>query len=398
MPKVNCCVQLCTSSSKRTPNLSFYRLSKDKEKRNRWDVLCNNANLKTKSAWTSICCLHFPGGFKSHNDELSVFPSSKEWKTVIGSYNDSLKQWKSKESCNVQSRELQETNKLPLVSKNDAKARSTASITKRTRVAETSVQNDEKRVVFTFNRNEGSDTQIRFWTGFYSSNILVAIFTNLLEPHVNALHYWDSNNSAKKDADPEKCGRKRQLQPIDEMFLTLVKQESANEALDERFNLSAMDASRIFMTWVHFMHTVLNSIEIWLSKSKIRKYLPDCFKGLYNDVRVIIDCTEIPLEKPSDFECQAATFSMYEHCNTVKALVGISPSGIPTFISDAYEGSISDNEITLKSGLIEKREANDAIMADRGFTGIDTLNKHKIRLTTPHFLSGKAQMDVSNLV
>jgi len=253
---------------------------------------------------------------------------------------------------------------------------------------------------FLLERFEGSDDQIRFWTGFYSSKTLMVFYTSLLAPHVNVLKYWGSNNSTTKDEVADKCGRKRLLQPIDEMFLTLVKlkQGSANEDLAERFKVSTIEVSRIFVTWVNFMHTVLHALNIWLPKWKIKKYMPECFKGLYDDVRVVIDCTEIPLEKPSDFECQAATFSMYKHCNTVKALIGISPSGIPIFISDAFEGSISDNEITLKSGLVEKLEPNDAIMADRGFTGRETLAKHKIRLITPHFLSGKSQMDIPKLV
>ena len=41
------------------------------------------------------------------------------------------------------------------------------------------------------------------------------------------------------------------------------------------------------------------------------------------------------------FEVQCAAHSTYKGCNTYKALVGISPSGVPTFISELYEGSIS---------------------------------------------------------
>lgn len=253
---------------------------------------------------------------------------------------------------------------------------------------------------FLLKRFEGSDQEIQFWTGFYSSGILMAFYTNLLEPHVGNINYWASTNSSTRSEDACKRGRKRSLQPIDEMFLTLVKlrQGSANEDIGERFKLSSSEATRIFVTWVNFMHAVLDVFEIWLSKRKIKKYMPDCFKGLYENVRVIIDCTEIPLEKPSDLECQAATFSTYKHCNTVKALVGISPSGVPTFVSDTFEGSISDNEITIKSGLLDKLEPNDAVMADRGFTIREVLAKQNIRLVIPHFLSGKKQMEIPQLV
>ncbi|KXJ07635.1 hypothetical protein AC249_AIPGENE22957 [Exaiptasia diaphana] len=53
----------------------------------------------------------------------------------------------------------------------------------------------------------------------------------------------------------------------------------------------------------------------------------------------------------------------------------------------AFEGSISDNEITIKSGLLDKLKPNDAVMADRGFTIREVLAKQNIRLVIPHFLS-----------
>ena len=37
-------------------------------------------------------------------------------------------------------------------------------------------------------------------------------------------------------------------------------------------------------------------------------------------------------------------------------------------------------------------------MADRGFTGRESLARHKIRLGTPHFLNDKGQMAVQDLV
>ena len=64
-------------------------------------------------------------------------------------------------------------------------------------------------------------------------------------------------------------------------------------------------------------------------------------------------------------EVQAATYSEYKSIYTVKALVGISPSGIPTYIAGLMERSISDYEINKKSSLLEKLERN-SVMADRG--------------------------------
>ena len=57
-------------------------------------------------------------------------------------------------------------------------------------------------------------------------------------------------------------------------------------------------------------------------------------------------------------------FSHYKNTQTGKALIGISPhrGGVP--FSDIYPGSISDSEITEKSGAILLVE----IMSGRGFS------------------------------
>ena len=49
------------------------------------------------------------------------------------------------------------------------------------------------------------------------------------------------------------------------------------------------------------------------------------------------------------------------------------PSGPVTFISDCYEGSISDKKLVQVSGLLEKLEPGDEVMADKGFLIQDIL-------------------------
>ena len=64
--------------------------------------------------------------------------------------------------------------------------------------------------------------------------------------------------------------------------------------------------------------------------------------------RVIVDVTEIFVEQPAVTELQQLTFSKYKNHNTFKYLIGISPSGAVTFISDLYPGCISDKELIKK--------------------------------------------------
>ena len=60
------------------------------------------------------------------------------------------------------------------------------------------------------------------------------------------------------------------------------------------------------------------------------------------------------------------TYSLYKHHNTFKALVGISPTGAVTFISDLYAGSVSDQALTRECGVLDHVMPGDTVMADKG--------------------------------
>ena len=68
---------------------------------------------------------------------------------------------------------------------------------------------------------------------------------------------------------------------------------------------------------------------------------------------------------------------------TWKALIGISPTGVITFVSDLWSGGISDKQITIKSGLLELCEAGDAVMADKGFLISDLTTPRGLHLIIP---------------
>ena len=75
----------------------------------------------------------------------------------------------------------------------------------------------------------------------------------------------------------------------------------------------------------------------------------------------------------------------------------MTPSGAISFVSEAYERSISDRKLVELSGILDKLEAGDEIMADKGFTIQDLLIPYGIRLNMPPFLQSNTQMAASDV-
>ena len=136
---------------------------------------------------------------------------------------------------------------------------------------------------FRLSRFEGCDDDIRFWTGFYSYRTLMIFWQHYVEPNSKSMRYWGSMNADNDSVSCMKCGQKRKLCPLDEMFLVLVKLKrgSVNKDLAERFGIHETHVSRVFVSWIKLLHVVLSSIDIRLPRRKIRKYMPGCFRLLY---------------------------------------------------------------------------------------------------------------------
>ena len=88
-------------------------------------------------------------------------------------------------------------------------------------------------------------------------------------------------------------------------------------------------------------------------------------------------------------ESQKTTWSSYKHNNTVKLLVGITPTGVISFLPPLWTGSTSDKRNCQKfSRLIIFLEYGDAVMADKGFLIRDLLAFKKIQLISPAYCRG----------
>jgi hypothetical protein len=71
--------------------------------------------------------------------------------------------------------------------------------------------------------------------------------------------------------------------------------------------------SQICITWIKFLHQRLLALPIWPSREFVDTNMLGCFRKNYPTTRVVLDCMELFIERPSSCRGQSATFSSYKN-------------------------------------------------------------------------------------
>ena len=149
------------------------------------------------------------------------------------------------------------------------------------------------------------------------------------------------------------------------------------EDLAERFSVSTSFLSTTFTTWILLMERELELLCPCPSRELIGQRLPAQFADFVN-IRMLIDCTEVFIQRASCFVAQNRTFSNYKHHSTMKFLVAITPTGAISFVSSAWGGRASDRCITEHCGILDLLQEGDLVLADKGFNIGDILATRKV--------------------
>jgi hypothetical protein len=184
----------------------------------------------------------------------------------------------------------------------------------------------------------------------------------------------------------------------DRVLMTLMKLRLnlLHRDLADRFHISVKAVSEIYQQTLHLLFTALKPMIKFESVAKIKETLPKPF-WQYKNLRCIIDCSEIFIQRPNDLNLQAATWSDYKHHNTLKFLVGITPQGSVCFLSELWGGRTSDRHLVNNSEFLNLIQHGDQIMADRGFPIKEELLIRGAELVIPPGKRGKAQMSTKEI-
>ncbi|XP_064455087.1 uncharacterized protein LOC135366348 [Ornithodoros turicata] len=252
-------------------------------------------------------------------------------------------------------------------------------VTRELELAQETLKKLERKVgrQFSVERFKSNDEDMRFYTGLPSYAVFTSVL-NFLNPgeHGENIKAW-----SRTQTDSPKMGRPRSLTVENEFFLFLVRLRLGlfEKDLADRFCVSTATVSRICITWTSYAFIHLSQLPLWMSKERVQEEMPPEFKDKYSATRVIIDATEIKCQTASSLALQSATFSTYKSANTFKGLIGISPDGTVTFVSNLFPGSISDKECVRQSGFLTLPfDEGDVVMADKGFRIQEMLNDIKV--------------------
>ena len=216
---------------------------------------------------------------------------------------------------------------------------------------------------------------VTFYTGLPNIKIVKAVFNHVL-PAITQSAF-------------------SKLTAFQEFMMTMLKLRLNCQLQDlaQRFSVSPSTVSRIILKWLKALYARLKKLIIWPDREALKKTMPVCFQAAFGSkVAVIIDCFEIFIDRPSNLQARAYTWSTYKHHNTAKVLIGITPQGVVSFISKAWGGRASDKYITEHCKLLDHLIPGDVVLADRGFNIAESVGVMQAQLHIPAFTKNRSQL------
>lgn len=186
--------------------------------------------------------------------------------------------------------------------------------------------------------------------------------------------------------------KKRQLSTKEQIILVMMKLklDLSLAVMHVFFNsISLATCREVFYEMLRKLSTILRATIQPVDPEEIANNMPHCFQDFQNTI-IILDCTEIPVQKPKCLKCRIMMYSSYKSRHTIKFMTGVTPAGLLSFVSKSYGGRASDKVIFEQSNVINQLRSNkDAVMVDKGFHISDMCAQRRVELIRPPFLHQK---------
>ena len=179
------------------------------------------------------------------------------------------------------------------------------------------------------------------------------------------------------------------------MFFMKIWLNLYEEDIVYQFGVHRTTVSRIFQKVLDVMHVKLSYLIKWPERKIQCETLTSSFRQFFKQCCVIIDCSEVFIEQPSDLRAHDQVWSNYKHHSIINFLIGITPQETISYISHIAGGRMSNKQIVEQSDLINFLLPGDVIIADRGFTCNDyaCMALAKVKPSPPPPIYGKKQLE-----
>ena len=103
---------------------------------------------------------------------------------------------------------------------------------------------------------------------------------NFLLPLAKEMRTWQGKRTYGERNSDKPCPKSKI--PLQEQFFIVIVQLQLGlnaQDLAERFYVSSSNISQIFTTWINLMYVKFKELPMWMSRSKVDKWMPSCFKS-----------------------------------------------------------------------------------------------------------------------
>lgn len=353
--------------------MSFYRFPANEEQRQKWTAAVKRDGWQPTSA-TRLCSAHFAKGKRDSN------PLSPDFVPSIFNHTPSqMRLQKIREMETFERRRKMRRGMREVASSMGGPA-STAEEFNTSIISEQGLQRiqecrdlqeqeqqlkeelevmDQKLMVSSLTSISLDDRKTRLCTGLPS----LAVFTWLIDLLSGHLASFD-------------C-----ISKPDQLLITLMKLRLSlsTQDLASRFNTSTQAIENILSDAIPIMACKLDFLICWPVRTHPRN-IPRPFKPNFKNCSVIIDCLEFPTEKPLNITAESQTWSDIKHQTTIKCLVGITPYGSFSYVSQCWGGRITDRELVLVSGVLEHVYRGDMVITCKDFSIQQELSEKRAKL------------------